>query len=977
MLHVGGAHCKVTSNGETFHQYCPNKFGLPIVKAAAEGGALNIAVLMTECNKKRGVPASMLAGDWDDVCAYVHHLMVPIDHPAVYYYHYSPLVPVVPVKCFIDMDLYLDEESDTNSLVTLQEAIDVVLEALNDQQPTQNYEHAIVAGVRGTNKNKFKHSYHVTFFGHLFQSMEDQKNFMKRLFPEDGSLIDMAVYTNGRKFRTPWTPKGSSSGNDLDAILLPIKRVSLEESKWATVDRVFNKTFFEQMDIMPHRDMNSYVIHENITPTGKRTNKAPKKQAYIDDHSPEYLRSVEVLQFFSPIMNVLIQHIQTYRRAQLNRSKTAEPNAGVPVFEAIFFETPVYSGMEGTWKVKVKGDTFCEYDYPRHHHSKGDKIALSLNLSSGYYNQLCHACNPTGSELKKHGMFDVNGFHIHPHNEIMSRPLIDINGKHGAVLFLQSLGENVIYHPSFGSTVYVYDELYKLWFHDGEAIGILTKHKNDYKKAYNNYCKNAMFKTTESMIKKQMEKKETKAEKKTRADFDLLCSRDPNKDLSGIQFMETLVNNYTSAFPVQTGYALNSIPELVPMNDGNCFNVFTGETVPRTQEMRFTNMMNTSRKDIEDDECAEIREWFLEISANRPDLAKYHQRVIGYCMTMLTLDRHFYVNIGLGRNGKGVLHKFLKTCFGSGDLGTARYCMLHENFFLASANNRNASENATPARMEMEHKSLYLVEELPSQKIATSLIKKISSNDPTYGRQLYQTARKIEVTGKLIINTNNVPNIPGDDIATWDRMVLIPWDVRYAPPNTPTNPKKWILPSDAAKVDRIVTLTSAFLTVCVNELHAFYKESLVDGRPTKAGFPLPDCVVETGTKKREESFPLIPFIKKYVVTDRTKAASVQEIFYAYRCYMERRKKKTFENMDNFPQMLDKIGLETTFDEDSLETFVVGRSLTPAGSLLAEEERNKQQKISGDMSFNNDGEFFPSYRPQNPSKKQRTCPFNPF
>ena len=115
---------------------------------------------------------------------------------------------------------------------------------------------------------------------------------------------------------------------------------------------------------------------------------------------------------------------------------------------------------------------------------------------------------------------------------------------------------------------------------------------------------------------------------------------------------------------------------------------------------------------------------------------------------------------------------------------------------------------------------------------------------------------------------------------------------------------------------------------------------------------------------------MIPFTKKYVVQDRAQTASVQEIFYAYRCYMERRKKKTFEDMDSFPQMLDKIGLETTFDEDSLETFVIGHCLSAAGSLLAEEERNKQQKVSGDMIFNDNGNFFPTYKPPKGSKKQR-------
>ena len=126
--------------------------------------------------------------------------------------------------------------------------------------------------------------------------------------------------------------------------------------------------------------------------------------------------------------------------------------------------------------------------------------------------------------------------------------------------------------------------------------------------------------------------------------------------------MESLVSNYSSAFPVYKSddRILNPDTHLVPMNNGMCFNVFTGETVERTQSMRMTNMLNVSRKDIEDEECMEIRMWFHEVSTDRPLLAKYIQRLVGYAATMLTSDRHFYVNIGTGRNGKGVLHKLLK-----------------------------------------------------------------------------------------------------------------------------------------------------------------------------------------------------------------------------------------------------------------------------------------------------------------------------
>ena len=280
--------------------------------------------------------------------------------------------------------------------------------------------------------------------------------------------------------------------------------------------------------------------------------------------------------------------------------------------------------------------------------------------------------------------------------------------------------------------------------------------------------------------------------------------------------------------------------------------------------------------------------------------------------------------------------------------------MLHENFFVQSANNRNSSESATPARMEMENKSLYLVEELPANRLAASLLKQISANDSTFGRQLYSRAKKIEVLGKLIINTNHCPNIPGEDIASWDRMVLIPWDVRYAPDESKVDREKWILPSDPRKVEYIGSLTNAFITVCLNAIHGFYKQSLVEGVPRNVAIPIPSCVSELVAKKREEAFPLIPFIKKYMVPTphEYEEEDIKAVFYAYSRFLTIRRKKVWDSIDTFMLSLAKGGLETRFDSDLLESFVVGHKLNAEGRVLFEEGT---VVISGDMNF--------SYQPE--------------
>ena len=257
----------------------------------------------------------------------------------------------------------------------------------------------------------------------------------------------------------------------------------------------------------------------------------------------------------------------------------------------------------------------------------------------------------------------------------------------------------------------------------------------------------------------------------------------------------------------------------------------------------------------------------------------------------------------------------------------------------------------------MEHKSLYLVEELPAKRLCTSLLKQISANDPTSGRSLFKTSRQIELTGKLIINTNNCPNIPGEDGAAWDRMVLIPWDARYVGDGERVNRVKWQMPSDSVKIERLTELKSAFVTVCLNEIHDFYARSLVDGIPAVTSFPIPECVSALTKKKRELAFPLVIFVKKYLVATvvEQEFANINQVFYSFKHYMAKKRQPNRQNVTEFTEMLTKVSLEPFFCEDQMESFLKNYKLSPDGCLYADAEQAKDMMDGGDR-------FFVPYKP---------------
>lgn len=638
-------------------QYSPNKFGLPILQAAIAGGALNACMLVVDAPTKKGMFNSSMIGDWKDLMLYLKNdHMVDRNHRSVFYWHSDELS--LPVRCYVDLDVYLDTDDPTAGIEVLRDVVMAVTEKLENDYESKDVAKVITSTCVRPAAGKFKHSFHCTWPRDVFDTVHNLKLFMSAVkSSNDKLLIDLSVYNKTQLMRTPWTPKGGKKGNEMRAVMLPM--VSALGGKI----HQFDSEYFELLHIKPSaQQLNDKTYHHHTVSANRSA--VVRTSTVADDiytDVEKYERSKGMLEFFKPLMSLLVGKIQAHRRARLSLKRGAGAGAGVPVGKHLVVSSPKYQEMdvhEGVWTIKVAGDTFCEYDAPNHYHSTGDKICISLNLQSGYYSQLCHACNPSGDALVRHALWGFGG-NIEPtsYDPNTSVKILDVQGKHGVVMFLQSLEGNVLYHPSFGSTVYVYDEKSKLWVNDAAAVQQLTKNRNEYRALYNTYCRCAGHADYAAAMSSDL----TPAKKaKCTQSYIALCTRDPNKDLQGAVFMENIVNAYSSAYPEYTEAKLNGLVNLVPMNDGTCFDVLSGETVVRTKEMQFTSMMSVARKQEEDEECVDVRAWFLEVCGGVEAQAQYLQRIVGYCATGLVDDRRFYVNQGIGRNGKGVLHKFLK-----------------------------------------------------------------------------------------------------------------------------------------------------------------------------------------------------------------------------------------------------------------------------------------------------------------------------
>jgi len=274
-----------------------------------------------------------------------------------------------------------------------------------------------------------------------------------------------------------------------------------------------------------------------------------------------------------------------------------------------------------------------------------------------------------------------------------------------------------------------------------------------------------------------------------------------------------------------------------------------------------------------------------------------------------------------------------------------RYTKLSDRFFSLSANNRNASESASPMAVGLAGKTCYLVEELPGTKLCTPLLKQMASQDDINVRGLFKSHFEVQLKGKLIINTNDTPNL-GEEGPCWDRAIFIPWNCRYVMIGDPVDPDNYRLKSDNAFVKKLLGMNDAFVTVCLRELNKFLNlPGNIDpdtGECVVTELTQPTCVSELVQKEKSKAFPLKTFVETYVkesVHGNRTTLTVAQLFFGYRGYCRARNIRSSETQDDIAGKFPRVGLEIEVDGKS-EQIVKGCYMTDSGLELAKREEGR-------------------------------------
>jgi putative DNA primase/helicase len=163
----------------------------------------------------------------------------------------------------------------------------------------------------------------------------------------------------------------------------------------------------------------------------------------------------------------------------------------------------------------------------------------------------------------------------------------------------------------------------------------------------------------------------------------------------------------------------------------------------------------------------------------RQALARYLQKALGYSLTGSTREQKFFIAIGDGSNGKGVVFDTVKEILGP-------YAVtLPSDAFLVTSRGVDAERPTALAASLAGARFVVSSETRVGQKLDIGVIKNHTGDKEMTARRMRENPITFAITHKPWLQTNVRPGIDHMDPATRGRLHLIPFDRRWNRPGEP------------------------------------------------------------------------------------------------------------------------------------------------------------------------------------------------
>lgn len=160
---------------------------------------------------------------------------------------------------------------------------------------------------------------------------------------------------------------------------------------------------------------------------------------------------------------------------------------------------------------------------------------------------------------------------------------------------------------------------------------------------------------------------------------------------------------------------------------------------------------------------------FLERAQPDPQMRAFLARSLGSALLGHVRDHVLLIWHGVGANGKGTLRDAVRHALGDYAVEVPADLLLQSKY---------GQQALAPERMRLRGARLAFCSEIANgAKLDEATMKKLTGGDPVNAKLLYRNPVEFDPSHTLVMLTNHLPQVRGDDPATWRRILAVPFDV--------------------------------------------------------------------------------------------------------------------------------------------------------------------------------------------------------
>lgn len=212
-------------------------------------------------------------------------------------------------------------------------------------------------------------------------------------------------------------------------------------------------------------------------------------------------------------------------------------------------------------------------------------------------------------------------------------------------------------------------------------------------------------------------------------------------------------------------------PNIINLQNG-LLNLDTKEFIPHATDGPHKYLC-LKAMNVSYDPNAKCEAWLkhLEYFLPNPNIRRQVQRELGKALSGFVENKKLMIWLGTGANAKTTTANFIQYLFGDYATTAARDLLVNPN----SNSQAYAIADLYGARM------VFANETDLGKSLSEGLTKALTGGDKLKGRFPYRDYFEFFPTFTLLMITNYLPNIKGQDPGIWRRILLIPWTISIQP----------------------------------------------------------------------------------------------------------------------------------------------------------------------------------------------------